>query len=227
MNFLKRTAEEIKSGTAGMTRKQKLRYIWEYYWLPIVGITAGVLFLIYFLYHLLFATKEYWFYVTFVNIRPQTGVESELMEEFVSERGYDLSKKNVFFNDACYFDATSYSGTNNNYYQMFVATVEAGHLDAVVMEEENLVALGSSGRLLDLEAEANAAYFDKYKDRFVYAVPYDEEYSTEPVAVGIDISDSRLMTEYELYDDTCVLGVGAYTQHPEDVVAFLEFIGVE
>jgi hypothetical protein len=24
-----------------------------------------------------------------------------------------------------------------------------------------------------------------------------------------------------------VLGVGAYTQHPEDVVAFLEFIGVE
>ena len=90
-----------------MTRKQKLRYIWEYYWLPIVGITAGVLFLIYFLYHLLFATKEYWFYVTFVNIRPQTGVESELMDEFVSERGYDLSKKNVFFNDACYFDATS------------------------------------------------------------------------------------------------------------------------
>ena len=184
-----------------MTRKQKLRYIWEYYWLPIVGITAGVLFLIYFLYHLLFATKEYWFYVTFVNIRPQTGVESELMEEFV--------------------------GTNNNYYQMFVATVEAGHLDAVVMEEENLVALGASGRLLDLEAEANAACFEKYKDRFVYAVPYDEEYSTEPVAVGIDISDSRLMTEYELYDDTCVLGVGAYTQHPEDVVAFLEFIGVE
>ena len=74
-----------------MTRKQKLRYIWEYYWLPIVGITAGIIFLIYFLYHLLFATKEYWFYVTFVNIRPQTGVESELMEEFVSERGYDLS----------------------------------------------------------------------------------------------------------------------------------------
>ena len=61
----------------------------------------------------------------------------------------------------------------------------------------------------------------------MYAVPYDEEYSTEPVAVGIDISDSRLMTEYELYDDTCVLGVGAYTQHPEDVAAFLEFIGVE
>ena len=53
-----------------MTQKQKLRYIWEYYWLPIVGITAGVIFLIYFLYHLLFATKEYWFYVTFVNIRP-------------------------------------------------------------------------------------------------------------------------------------------------------------
>ena len=141
LNFLKRTAEEIKTGTTDMTRKQKLRYIWEYYWLPIVGITAGIIFLIYFLYHLLFATKEYWFYVTFVNIRPQTGVESELMEEFVSERGYDLSKKNVFFNDACYFDATSYSGTNNNYYQMFVATVEAGHLDAVVMEEENRQAI--------------------------------------------------------------------------------------
>lgn len=210
-----------------MTRRQRLLYIWEYYWIPIVGITAGVLFAVYFLYHALFGLKEYWFYVTFVNIRPQSGVENELREEFIQARGYDLSKKEVFFNDVCYFDATSYSGTNNNYFQMFVATVEAGHLDAVVMEEENLVALGASGRLLDLAAEENAAYFDKYKERFVYAVPYDEEYSTEPVPVGIDISDSRLMTEYDLYEDSCVLGVGAYTQHPEDIVAFLKFIGVE
>ena len=46
MKYLKRTAEEIKRGTAGMTRRQKLRYIWDYYWLPIVGFTAGLLFLI-------------------------------------------------------------------------------------------------------------------------------------------------------------------------------------
>lgn len=227
MKFLQNTANEIAAQTEGMSKRERWRYIWEYYWLWIVGILAAAVFAVYFFSHVLFGIKEFWFYATFVNLRPGTGVQTELRDEYVAYRQFDLSEKGVVFNDACYFDATTLSGTNNNYYQSFVAVVEAGDLDVVVMEQDNLIAVGASGRLLDLEAENTASYFEAYKDRFVYATPYDEEYSTEPVAVGIDISDSRLMTEYGIYEGSCVLGVGAYTKHPEEVAAFLDFIGVK
>ena len=75
-----------------------MRYIWDYYWLPIVGFTAGLLFLIYFLSHLLFGNKEYWFYVTFVNIKPPDRCRERAHGRVRgSERGYDLSKIRMCF----------------------------------------------------------------------------------------------------------------------------------
>ena len=44
------------------------------------------------------------------------------------------------------------------------------------------------------------------------------------VPVGIDVSDSLLMTKYNLYEDSCVLGISAYTNRLDMVETFLEFI---
>ena len=51
-----------------------------------------------------------------------------------------------------------------------------------------------------------------------------EEYFADPVPVGIDISDSLLVTKYHLYEEDCVLGISAYTQRPESALTFLEFV---
>ena len=58
----------------------------------------------------------------------------------------------------------------------------------------------------------------------MYCIPYDEEYSTEPVPVGIDLSDSSLVTKYHIYEDDCVLGISAYTQRLDAVEQFLAFV---
>jgi hypothetical protein len=54
--------------------------------------------------------------------------------------------------------------------------------------------------------------------------PYDEEYGEDQVPVGIDISDSILMTKYNLYPDSCALGIGAYSEHLDAVEQFLDYI---
>ena len=219
-----------KKKLAGMDRRQKIAYLAEYYWLWALGIFGGLFMAVYILWHAFFTVKDYRFYVLFVNApieaSQEIGNRSALRQGFIDRMGYDLKEGMVEFGTASYFNAAVDGGSNNSYFQSFVAVVEAGHLDAAVMEEDNLKAIGAAGRFLDLSRGEAADLFAPYADRFVYAVPYDTEYSEDPVPVGIDISDSDL-GRMGVYEDGCVLGIGAYSSHPEDVKAFLEYIGAE
>lgn len=98
-------------------------------------------------------------------------------------------------------------------------------MDIVTMETEDLKALGKKGRLMDLSnKEIAGTLAEKYKDRLVYAVPNDTEYSTDPVPVGIDLSDTCLVTEYHLYEDSCALGLSALAPHVGQAEVFLEYV---
>ena len=212
--------EKIK----GYPLNKKLEYIWGYYWLWIVAIVSVVFLAVYLIWHYTTAISENWIYVAFPNAMTEVGNESPFWKEYVEAQGYDLSEKNVMFNSSLYFDPTTAAGTANNYFQAFVAMVEAGTLDAVTLTRPEMEALGASGRLLDLSSEKTESLYRKYQDRLVYSIPYDEEYGTDPVPVGIDVSDSILMTRYHVYEESCVLGVGAYSSHIDAVETFLSWI---
>ncbi|MCD8008783.1 MAG: hypothetical protein LUF68_07625 [Clostridiales bacterium] len=214
-----------KEKIAGLPdRRAKAEYIWQYYKLWIIGIVCGVSLLGYVIYQVNTALSENWLYVTFTNTYEEVGTGSDLWEDFVEYAGFDLSEKNVIFNNSSYFDYASNQGSGNTYYQVFVSYVDAGTLDCVTMEEDSLVALGATGRLLDLNSEGCASIVEKYGDRLVYCEPYDEEYSDDLVPVGIDVSDTCLMTEYQLYEDSCVIGIGAYSQNLDAVELFLDYL---
>lgn len=213
-----------KEKLRGMTRKQKLKYIMDYYWLWIIGIVSAVVIIGYVVYRANFAIKDYWFYGMYANTSENGGNRSDLWYDFVDYAGYDTHVKNVEMNSASWFDPSIPGGTNNSYYQAFVALCESGTLDVLVMGEEGLKGVGSSGRLLDLSDDRIREQIRQYEDRLVYCIPYDEEYSADPVPVGIDISDSLLVTKYHLYEEDCVLGISAYTQRPESALLFLEFV---
>ena len=42
--------------------------------------------------------------------------------------------------------------------------------------------------------------------------------------VCIDISDSRLVTQYGIYSEPCALGIGALSGNVESVELFLDFV---
>ena len=95
---IKNTMNEIKSNTRGMSRKERLRYIFAYYWLHIFGAVFAVIFIIYFLTHFLFGIKENWIYVTFTNVLTSDEGVNALRDDFIEYTGYDLKEKNVVFN---------------------------------------------------------------------------------------------------------------------------------
>ena len=92
------------------------------------------------------------------------------------------------------------------------------------MEADSLEGVGQSGRLMDLRDERCRKIYERYKDRLIYSVPYNTEYSTEPVPIGIDISDSALVTKYHMYEESCAIGIGAHSSHIEAVEQFLEYV---
>ena len=208
----------------GKTAKQKLGYIWDYYSLWIIGIVCLICFGSFVIHEARTALKDHWFYITITNTREDVGTNSDLWRGYVDYTGYDVTEKMVEFNDEIYFDYSNHRAAGNKYYEVFVATVDSGVLDAVTMEPDELSALGESGRLMDLQDERCASIYAKYKDRLIYSIPYDTEYSTDPVPVGIDISDSILMTRYHLYADGCALGIGAQSSNIDAVEKFLEYI---
>ena len=224
MSGLKGWIASEKEKISGLTFTKKAEYIWEYYKLWIIGIVSFLAIGIFFIVRITTNVPDDWFYLTIANTRAEVGTDSRLWQEYVDFTGYDLKEKKVEFNDESYFDYTVNHARGNSYYEVFVAVTDAGILDAVTMEPEALTSLGESGRLMDLNREECSSIREKYGDRFLYAQPIDETYSTETVPVGINISDSILMTKYNVYTDGCALGIGAYSSNIDAVEQFLDFI---
>lgn len=202
---------------------KKIEYIWEYYKFWIIGAVFLIWLVTFAVRQYTTSLRDYWCYMIFANTYADAGDHSDLWEDYVEYAGFDLTEKAVRFDANSYFDYLK-GVTGNSYFEAFVAYADSGTLDAIVMGRDSLTALGKTGRLLDLESDACSSIRAKYGDRFLYAVPLDKEYSTGEVPVGIDISDSRLVTEYGIYSEPCAIGIGALSDNVESVERFLDFL---
>ena len=211
---------EERQKLSRLTRNEKATYIWGYYKLWIIGIAAVIAITVGLTVRISHNIPDCWIYVVFANTRESAGNGSPLWEEFVAAEGYDLTRKRVEFDAAAYFDYTKNQARGNRYYEAFVALADAGVLDAVTMEPESLAALGQSGRLLDLNAPICGSIRERYSDRLIWYLPPEGE----AIPVGIDVSDSILMTKYHLYSDGCALGIAVESGNIEQVERFLAFI---
>lgn len=225
MNPNKINWSEEKAKIKELPFKEKIRYIWMYFWIPIVGIIFVLCFGTFLIIRIATNIPDNWLMVTFANTTAQAGTGSQLWEDFTDYAGYDLKEKKVEFNAESYFDYTKNQAKGNAYYNTFVTLADAGEIDAITMEPQSLSALGQSGRLLDLNDEKCADLKAKYSDRFIYYTPTDENgFELEPIPVGVDISDSSLVKKYHVYPESCALGVGAYSKNIKEVGDFLNFV---
>lgn len=224
---LRTWAKTEKEKIAGIpSARKKVIYIWEYYKLWIIGIVFVLWFGTFAYHQYTTVLHDYWCYMIFANTYADLGDHSKLWEDYTEYAGFDLNEKAVVFNASSYFDYLK-GVTGNSYFEAFVAFADSGTLDGITMGTESLAALGETGRLMDLESEACASIAAKYSDRFVYCDAVREDGETVHAAVGIDISDSRLVTEYEGYAEPCALGIAALSDNVESVELFLDFILTE
>ena len=215
---------EERAKTQDMSLSKRLSYIWDYYKIYITVIVCVLTIGVYVGVKANTVLSDHWFYIGFTGTTQALDDDSDLYDGYVSYSGYDLTQKLVEFDNRLYFDYAQNKGRGNRYYEIFCAYVDSATLDACTMSVESMESLGASGRLLDLNSETCASIREKYGDRFIYCTPIDEEYSQDPVPIGIDISDSILMTDYQIYEGSCALGIGANSKNIEAVEKFLDYL---
>lgn len=204
--------------------KEKIQYIWMYFKIPIIVAFFVIGFGTFLIVRIATNIPDNWLTVTFANTTARAGTGSEIWKDFTEYAGYDLKQKKVEFNAESYFDYLQNQARGNAYYNAFVSLADAGEIDAITMSKDSLAALGQSGRLFDLNDEACASLKEKYADRFIYYTPVNDEAHTAPIPVGIDVSDSLLVTKYKVYSGDCALGVGAHSENIKEIEDFLRFI---
>lgn len=207
----------------GYSLRGRLKYIWQYYRLWIIGIGFLVGFLTYAVWNYVTVPGDIHFYGICSNTYAQLGQGSGFYNGFVRWAGYDLSTGVVEIDCANYCKPSG-RVIGNTYYEKLISMLDSGVDDVWVAQAEDIVAIGEAGRLMDLNSDAAAPLKAKYGDRFVYCTPLDESYSTQPVPVGIDLSGSRLTGETGAYPGGAALAVNACTGRFEQAVAFLDYI---
>lgn len=206
-----------------LSPREKADYIWDYYKLWIIGILSAVVLVTAAVVHLHNTLAENWFYACFGNTYADIGSDSSFCRAFASYAGYDLREKNLVFNAQCYCKPSE-NTYGNSYYEALITYLDSETLDVLVMEEEDLLAIGASGRLLDLKDERVAHLLERYQDRLVYCEPFREDYGKELVPVGIDLSGTPLVGEYRAYPEGGVLGISAVAPHLDQVEVFLTYL---
>ena len=207
----------------GYGLRARLKYIWQYYRLWIIGIAFAVGFVGYAIWNYVTVPGNIHFYGIFSNTYAQLGKGSDFYNGFVEAAGYDL-KTGVVEIDCANYCKPSGRVIGNNYYEKLISMLDGGVDDVWIAGAEDVIAVGEAGRLLDLNGDAAALIREKYADRFIYCTPLDESYSDKPVPIGIDLAGTTLTGEYSAYPEGAVLAVNACTQRPDQVLVFLDYL---
>ena len=216
--------KEERAKLSEMSFKKGVKYIWQYYWIFILGFIGIVWLAVFAVNRLITGVPEYWLYASLANSTVSSANVSRLRDDFAAYTGWDMKEKRIELSTSMYFDYNRNQARGNEYYNTFVALTDSGTLDLITMYPEQLAPLGESGRLLDWNLESCDALREKYADRLIWYQPPEDAEETDPVPVGIDISDSLLVTIYGIYPESAALGIAAGTIRLDAIAEFLEFI---
>ena len=195
-------------------------YIYTYYRVQIFLLVTVLAVGGYLLFLQLTVPKETWFYACLANTFQDP---APIAREYAAYAGYDLSQKRLVINAQIYCNPSGYVG-GNKYYESLVTLMDSGAMDVIVMDKEDVAALGRSGRLLDLSSSKGEGLAERWESRLLRVVPDNDEYGTEPLPVGIDLTGSRLVGDYRAYAGNVFLGVNAEATHIDQVEVFLQYL---
>jgi hypothetical protein len=207
-----------------MQLKDKVGYIWDYYKLRIIGAVVIVGLGIYFVNLFTRPKVDISFEAAFVNCYDSVSDSSNMaigFDEYMvkHDEGSDLGEGKIVYDNNLFFNLGKSSDYNNSYYQKLVAYLEAGTVDVVVCEYDNLIGVGQGGRFLDLRDERIKSVYETYIDRVVYV-----ETEEGNIPIGIDISDSPVIEEMNSYANGCYLAFGSNTKHYDKDLMFLKYL---
>ncbi|MBQ1492046.1 MAG: hypothetical protein IIZ39_08800, partial [Blautia sp.] len=169
-------------GVKTLSPTGKLRYIWDYYKLPIF-ILFLFLFIGFSFLHRKLTAKEPLLYVGVVNINLGDELPDVFTKDYLAQREVDAKKTQLVLNQGLYLtDDTSSEAFSYSYASRIkiLSSIDAGTLDVVLFDKEAFDAFAQNGFLYDLST-----------------LPLKQELLVENIAIEEEVKEKEEAEEQE------------------------------
>ena len=221
---------------------QKIRYIWDYYKLPIVVLCILLYILGYSLYgH--FTHKEKILYTALVNVSASDSLTEQLSTGFMDSLDQDTSKTTMQLYTGLYLTDDETNPYHEYTYasrMKILASIDGKQLDVVLMNKEAFDAFSQNGYLCDLEELLSSEDVDLYnrlKPHLVTNTVILEDNSTdlqldpsityqavtEEHPFGLDLSQTSMISDAG-FSDIVYLGIIANSPRTEEAIDYVRYL---
>lgn len=221
---------------------QKIRYIWDYYKLPIVVLCILLYILGYSLYgH--FTHKETILYTALVNVSASDSLTEQLSTGFLDSLDQDTSKTTMQLYTGLYLTDDKTNPYHEYTYasrMKILASIDGKQLDVVLMNKEAFDAFSQNGYLCDLEELLSSEDVDLYnrlKPHLVTNTVILEDNSTdlqldpsityqavtEEHPFGLDLSQTSMISDAG-FSDIVYLGIIANSPRTEEAIDYVRYL---
>lgn len=221
---------------------QKIRYIWDYYKLPIVVLCILLYILGYSLYgH--FTHKETILYTALVNVSASDSLTEQLSTGFLDSLDQDTSKTTMQLYTGLYLTDDETNPYHEYTYasrMKILASIDGKQLDVVLMNKEAFDAFSQNGYLCDLEELLSSEDVDLYnrlKPHLVTNTVILEDNSTdlqldpsityqavtEEHPFGLDLSQTSMISDAG-FSDIVYLGIIANSPRTEEAINYVRYL---
>ena len=221
---------------------QKIRYIWDYYKLPIVVLCILLYIIGYSLYgH--FTHKEKILYTALVNVSASDSLTEQLSTGFLDSLDQDTSKTTMQLYTGLYLTDDETNPYHEYTYasrMKILASIDGKQLDVVLMNKEAFDAFSQNGYLCDLEELLSSEDVDLYnrlKPHLVTNTVILEDNSTdlqldpsityqavtEEHPFGLDLSQTSMISDAG-FSDIVYLGIIANSPRTEEAIDYVRYL---
>ena len=219
-----------------MTLSQKLKYIWDYHKLPIIGGLCVLAVAALLLAEFMKQDKESVLSIATLNCTFAGHDVQSMQEEYLHSISYSPKKYCITFYD----DLVATQGDAAGKEDAVGAYTAYNSLEAMLVKQEPLDMIFSNLQDLTIThkgmEDTNGSYseivFEDYLTDITDVLPeefikqHQEEIVYSPntgKAIGIDMKESKLATKYGTFQMEIILCICQYMEHEENVKAFIEY----
>ena len=201
---------------------EKWQYFIDYYLWVTIGVTTGIVILIFLIVH--FATKT-----SFVMGVMAVNTDGEHIEatgpdyftDFLREHGVMSKRDVVNLNYTIWIDPNSDSDVDSTNLSTIQVLFMTRSVDVFFSDEEFLKLMGGTDYLVDLRDYLPQELLDRYEDQQIKVL---NTMTGETIVAGIWLEDNAWVQKTGWYEHTAAVGLADGMKNPELAVALLEEI---
>ena len=205
-----------------LSPSEKWQYFIDYYLWVTIGVTTGIVILIFLIVH--FATKT-----SFVMGVMAVNTDGEYIEatgpdyftDFLREHGVTSRRDVVNLNYTIWIDPNSDTDVDSTNLSTIQVLFMTRSVDVFFSDEEFLKLMGGTDYLVDLRDYLPKELLDRYEDHQIKVL---NTMTGETIVAGIRLEDNVWVQKTGWYEHSAAVGLADGMKNPELAVALLEEI---